>query len=554
MADGDKRHGKEPSAAAEAPAEDKFPEGMRVLAVDDDPVCRRILGALLGICKYNATVVSDAVTALEMLRDGGGEQFDLVITDVHMPDMDGFELLELIGLEMDLPVIMLSVNGEKETVLKGITHGACDYLVKPVHVKELKNIWQHVIRKNPGLVNHSSSDSDELDEGEENGAKRKKYYKKKKRDGNDSDDDKESTRVQTTRKKPRVSWTGPLHNRFIDVVNHLGVDKAVLKTILQMMDVRLPDQRVCRKPSSGIFDIMHAPHFYHFLNNATPCKPYAGVLCEKMLEAGIVDRSSNPGNSSLAEMPNGGMLGPVNQFPVQPPELVSEFFGMVNMEPSAASTRREAQFPRLVGSSSNPWQHVASSSFPVHMDGAPLAQSQVNFPQIDQLQGFEASPRQMSMFHNEQQNEIAGIINNNATSVVAFSEQMTSLYDMSSNTAPVEMSNDSFSPMALMVNGGSTSSALRNLQTGSSVAPPTQMANGGSISPALPDLPDSPVAPTQMLNPWDASGIIPVQEGPADEQALDDQPNYTSSYFPEDIFTSMLNQDFNDDAIFGGGF
>ena len=45
---------------------------------------------------HAATMVSDARTALEMLREGGEEQFDLVITDVHMPDMDGFKLLELI--------------------------------------------------------------------------------------------------------------------------------------------------------------------------------------------------------------------------------------------------------------------------------------------------------------------------------------------------------------------------------------------------------------------------------------------------------------------------
>jgi two-component response regulator ARR-B family len=52
------------------------------------------------------TAVSHAETALEMLRARkDGDQFDLVISDVHMPDMDGFKLVELVGLEMDIPVI-----------------------------------------------------------------------------------------------------------------------------------------------------------------------------------------------------------------------------------------------------------------------------------------------------------------------------------------------------------------------------------------------------------------------------------------------------------------
>jgi two-component response regulator (ARR-B family) len=42
---------------------------------------------------------------------------------------------------------VLSVNGETKTVLKGITHGACDYLLKPVRIEELRNIWQHVVRR-----------------------------------------------------------------------------------------------------------------------------------------------------------------------------------------------------------------------------------------------------------------------------------------------------------------------------------------------------------------------------------------------------------------------
>ncbi len=93
------------------------------------------------------TSTTSSVTALEYLRTKK-EEFDIVLSDVHMPDIDGFKLLEQIALDIDIPVLMMSANADQSVVLRGIIHGAVDYLLKPVRIHELKNIWQHVVRKN----------------------------------------------------------------------------------------------------------------------------------------------------------------------------------------------------------------------------------------------------------------------------------------------------------------------------------------------------------------------------------------------------------------------
>lgn len=225
---------------------DQFPVGMRVLAVDDDPICLKLLETLLRKCQYHVTTTSQAITALKMLRENKNK-FELIISDVHMPDMDGFKLLELVGLEMDLPVIMLSANGDTKLVMKGITHGACDYLVKPVRMEELKNIWQHVVRRKNIDSRDRSSNSHDKNSGERNGTASvnsdsdAKLCKKRKDQNLDDDDEQDENEHENddpcSQKRPRVVWSVELHRKFVAAVNQLGLDKAVPKKILELMNV-----------------------------------------------------------------------------------------------------------------------------------------------------------------------------------------------------------------------------------------------------------------------------------------------------------------------------
>ncbi|KAG6582191.1 Two-component response regulator ARR2 [Cucurbita argyrosperma subsp. argyrosperma] len=224
---------------------DQFPIGLRVLVVDDDPTCLMILEKMLRICRYDVTNCSRAEDALSLLRRYKNG-FDIVLSDVHMPDMDGFKLLEYIGLEMDLPVIMMSVDDGKNVVMKGVTHGACDYLIKPVRIEALKNIWQHVVRKRKnewkdleqsGCVDDvvdrqqkTNEDADYSSSANEGSWKNSKRRKEDVEDVEERDD-------SSTLKKPRVVWSVELHQQFMAAVNQLGIDKAVPKKILELMNV-----------------------------------------------------------------------------------------------------------------------------------------------------------------------------------------------------------------------------------------------------------------------------------------------------------------------------
>ena len=173
---------------------------------------------------------SNGHDALEMLRqrqEDGIDQFDLILSDVYMPDMDGFRLLELIALELELPVIMMSSDGDTNVVLRGVTHGAVDFLIKPVRIEELRNVWQHVIRRRSVQISRGEDSAVDYDgDSRTHGTKRK-----------DTDTLRAEHESASGNKKQRVVWSVEMHQQFVNAVNILGLEKAVPKRILDLMNV-----------------------------------------------------------------------------------------------------------------------------------------------------------------------------------------------------------------------------------------------------------------------------------------------------------------------------
>ncbi|KAL1325645.1 hypothetical protein AAHE18_13G175200 [Arachis hypogaea] len=346
---------------------DRFPVGMRVLAVDDDPTCLKVLENLLRKCQYQVTTTNQAIEALRMLRENRNK-FDLVISDVNMPDMDGFKLLELVGLEMDLPVIMLSGHSDTKLVMKGVTHGAVDYLLKPVRIEELKNIWQHVVRRknfDPRDQNKGSNDKrgpnaagegnqsiiseDGSDQNKNLGKKRKDQTEEEEDDGEDNGEDNDDPSSQ---KKPRVVWSVELHRKFVAAVNQLGLDKAVPKKILDLMNV----EGLTRENVAS-----HLQKYRLYLKKATQQASMVAALgnTESYLRIGSIDAyaefctSSGSGkipNPALQSYASSGIFGRLNspaslsmrgisastliQPPVQPQNLNSTLSPLGNIQAS----------------------------------------------------------------------------------------------------------------------------------------------------------------------------------------------------------------------------
>jgi two-component system KDP operon response regulator KdpE len=116
----------------------------RILVVDDEPRMIRFIQMNLELEGYDVVSANNGFEALNKVRDNLP---DLVILDVMMPDMDGFETLRLLREVSAVPVIMLTVKADEEDKVRGLELGADDYVTKPFSPKELSSRVKAVLRR-----------------------------------------------------------------------------------------------------------------------------------------------------------------------------------------------------------------------------------------------------------------------------------------------------------------------------------------------------------------------------------------------------------------------
>ena len=115
----------------------------KILIVEDDQTISKLIAASLSISGYESVPCFDGNEAVHMVRN---EEFDLILLDIMLPGLDGFQVMEIIR-ETGTPVIFLTAMGDVSDRVKGLKSGAEDYIVKPFEPLELLARIEIVLRR-----------------------------------------------------------------------------------------------------------------------------------------------------------------------------------------------------------------------------------------------------------------------------------------------------------------------------------------------------------------------------------------------------------------------
>jgi DNA-binding NtrC family response regulator len=116
----------------------------RILIVDDDPYFLRVLSRILTGENFQVKTAEGAVAAAQILQE---DYFDLIISDLRLPDGDGLSILqEIRKAGSEIPVVILTAYGEVDSYLEAMNAGATEYLNKPVKSEELLAVVRSCLR------------------------------------------------------------------------------------------------------------------------------------------------------------------------------------------------------------------------------------------------------------------------------------------------------------------------------------------------------------------------------------------------------------------------
>jgi two-component system OmpR family response regulator len=136
------------------PSYDRKMQTARILIVDDEPAVREMVADAITLAGHFAAIASDGFEAVQKLKS---EHFNLLISDINMPKIDGYELVERLRAKGDqIPVIFLTARSEKPDVARGLRIGADDYIAKPFGLEELTLRVAAILRRTMPLEASSS--------------------------------------------------------------------------------------------------------------------------------------------------------------------------------------------------------------------------------------------------------------------------------------------------------------------------------------------------------------------------------------------------------------
>ena len=116
----------------------------RVLIVDDEAPLLRATKRILTSAGYDVTTAANGREAIEIILHA---KFDVIISDIAMPELDGIQLLRTVRQrDLDVPVVLMTGAPDLSTAMQAVTHGALQYLTKPVDLVELKEVMQRAVR------------------------------------------------------------------------------------------------------------------------------------------------------------------------------------------------------------------------------------------------------------------------------------------------------------------------------------------------------------------------------------------------------------------------